>query len=454
MSRAARLLIAVCFSVLHASALVAQEEPVAPSEPDGPSEPSEPTGPDIVGPEPELPGGGFPTPPGCDGPCGPAPGTHDDRDEGEDPFRPEPESRSMTPRVVRIGVFGPPELVITGPVSQFDAANAALQDAGATLRRYRDLSRLGIRLAAFELRGGEAAAARARAILDQAAPDTTVGVHHIYDLAQGGPRTYAAQMIGDTEPGACPLGQRRAIGLIDGPVDADHPALAGVEVVSRSFLTESDREPPMTHGTAVAALLAGDDPGGAFGGFAPGADLYAASAFSEIRQQPGADIERIATAIEWLLRQDVRLINMSFAGPENPVLDDVLDRAAGRGVVMIAAAGNEGRERAAYPAAHPGVIAVTAIDAAYRRYRAANFGDHIEFAAPGVDLFVASEQGGSYASGTSYAAPIVTALAARLGAGGGLTADALRARLRGSAVDLGPDGFDAEFGWGLVRGGC
>jgi subtilisin family serine protease len=121
---------------------------------------------------------------------------------------------------------------------------------------------------------------------------------------------------------------------------------------------------------------------------------------------------------------------------------------------MIAAAGNDGRERAAYPAAHPSVIAVTAVDAAFRRYRDANYGDHIEFSAPGVDIYVASSRGGNYASGTSYAAPIVTALAARLGAGGGLSLTQIRDRLRGSAVDLGPDGFDSEFGWGLVRGGC
>ena len=434
MPRTASLLIVLFLSVLQATAVAAQ---VGPGNPTGQV----------------SPGGGIPSPSICNGEC-PPPFSPMFSDGGDGGSLPSSEERRTGPRVVRIGVFGPPELVISGPFGEFDAATAALQEAGATLRRYRDLSRLGIRFAAFELRGGEAALARARTIIEEVAPRTTLGVHHIYDLAQGVPRVYAARMIGDDAPGACPLGQHRAIGLIDGPVDAGHPALLGARGVSHSFLTETDRQPGLDHGTAIAALLVGEDPEGPLRGFAPGADLYAASSFSEIRQQPGADIERIAAAIEWLLRQDVRLINMSFAGPENPVLADILTRAAGRGVVMIAAAGNDGRERAAYPAAHPAVIAVTAVDASFRRYRAANFGDHIEFAAPGVDLFVASEHGGGYASGTSYAAPIVTGLAARMGAGGGLSADALRARLRGSAVDLGPDGFDSEFGWGLVRGGC
>lgn len=448
MSRTARLLLAFWISALQATALAAQEFPVGPTQP---IEPVGPTGPVETPPQPPVGDPGIPN--DCVEGCDPALNGVDNDGENSTAWA-SSGVRRATPRVVRFGFLGPPELVISGPVAQFDAASAALQEAGATLLRYRDLPGLGIRFAAFGLRGGEAAAARARALLAEVAPGTTAGVHHIYDLAQGGPRTYAARMIGDTAPGACPLSQRQAIGLIDGPVDRNHPALAGVEIVSRSFLTDNDREPSMDHGTAVAALLAGEDPAGILGGFAPGADLYAASAFSEIRQEPGVDIERIATAMEWLLGQDVRLINMSFAGPANPVLADVLNRAAGREAVMVAAAGNDGREQAAYPAAHPEVIAVTAVDAAFRRYGAANFGEHIEFAAPGVDLFVASERGGSYASGTSYSAPIVAALAARLGAGGGLTADALRARLRGSAVDLGPDGFDAQFGWGLVRGGC
>lgn len=416
----ARLIAVFSFAMLQAAAGLAQSPGDPTTDPGGPE-----TSPEIY----------------CEGglSCG------WDDDDGD-------EARAGAPRYVALG-FGRPELVMSVPLSQFEAANAALEDLGAELRRYRDLPRLGIRFAAYEL-GGSDAVARAQSALSRVAPGAVIGVHHLYGFAQARPRIYAASMIGDAAPGACPLGQRRAIGLIDGPVDPDHPALAGATVIPRSFLMTGDREPGTTHGTAVAALLVGEDPEGALGGFAPGAVLFAVSAFSEIRQEPGADIERIATGIEWLLGQDVRLINMSFAGPENPVLAEVLARAADQGAVMIAAAGNDGRERAAYPAAHPAVIAVTAVDAAFRRYREANYGDHIEFAAPGVDLFVASPRGGSYASGTSYAAPIVTALAARLGAGAGLSTEALRARLRGSAVDLGPDGFDAEFGWGLVRGGC
>ncbi len=395
--------------------------------------------------------GGVIDPSTCDGPCEypdeePEHYGDDGRQDLEDPVR------SAPARMVRIGL-GRPELVISGPVEEFEAARAALIALGAELLRYRDLPTLAIRFAVFDLRGSDSLG-RAQAALAQAAPNTVIGFHHIYELSQARPRVYAATMIGDTAPGACPIGARR-IGLIDGPVDPAHPALAGAQVVSESFLTGNERPPQGNHGTAVAALLVGQDPTGDLGGFAPGAQLFAVSAFTSSGGNPGADIERIATAVEWLLQQDVRLINMSFAGPNNVVLDEVLTRAAARGAIMVAAAGNDGRERAAYPAAHPSVIAVTAVDAAFRRYRDANYGAHIEFSAPGVDLYVASRRaGGGYASGTSYAAPIVTALAARLGAGSGMNVDQIRDRLRQSAVDLGPDGFDSEFGWGLVRGGC
>jgi len=72
-----------------------------------------------------------------------------------------------------------------------------------------------------------------------------------------------------------------------------------------------------------------------------------------------------------------------------------------------------------------------------------------------VDVFVAKGRSGTgYVSGTSFSAPIVTALAARSGQGLG-SANRLRARLKAQAQDLGKAGFDGTFGWGLVRGsGC
>ncbi|HEY7886466.1 MAG TPA: S8 family serine peptidase, partial [Cellvibrionaceae bacterium] len=100
---------------------------------------------------------------------------------------------------------------------------------------------------------------------------------------------------------------------------------------------------------------------------------------------------------------------------------------------------------AVYPAAEPGVVAVTAVDAVGRRYRHANTGEYIDVAAPGVDLWLANSQGsGSYRSGSSYATAFVTAFMALQAQSGAINwADNTR--------DLGEAGRDHHFGWGLLQ---
>ena len=98
---------------------------------------------------------------------------------------------------------------------------------------------------------------------------------------------------------------------------------------------------------------------------------------------------------------------------------------------------------------------MTAVDARGKLFSKANTGKHIEFSAPGVDLWSAKGNGGTYRSGTSFAAPIVTALIARQAARGRLSLGTARDTLRHGAVDLGADGRDAKFGWGMVKSaGC
>ena len=205
-----------------------------------------------------------------------------------------------------------------------------------------------------------------------------------------------------------------------------------------------------SHGTAVAALIAG---GGDFAGFAQGAQILAADAFAAERGGGAADVDRIAGALDWTLRGGADVVNMSFAGPPNTVLAEILSLAAQR-TLLVAATGNSGSEASLWPAASRHVIAVTAIDAARRGYRKATTGPQVEIAAPGVDVWIAKGSGGGYASGTSYAAPVVTAFAARLLAQGRSRA-AVRAALASTAVDLGPAGRDTRFGHGLVLApGC
>lgn len=351
------------------------------------------------------------------------------------------------------GPNGQPEYVVSVPPGQAQAASGALQALGATLLRTRNLPSLQRVMLVFVLPRG-VNVQQAQATLAGVANGATIDVHNIYGFAQSA-RVYVRDIIHDNPDSLCVLRSAVRVGIIDGPVNPAHPALAGVSVTRFSALQANEGRVSPDHGTAVAALIAGSQNAGSMAGLAIGARLYTAEAFSGQRRGVGASLENIAVSLDWLLGQNVRLINMSFSGDPNNALGNILNAAAQRGAVMIAAAGNDGRNTLTYPAGAPEVIAVGAVDASGRLYRRSNTGQHIEFTAPGVEVYTAKGNGGGYQTGTSFAAPIVTALAARIAARGGLSTNGLRNTLMGSVLDLGPAGRDTGFGWGLVQSnGC
>jgi len=270
-------------------------------------------------------------------------------------------------------------------------------------------------------------------------------------------RSYRLQRAGCTEDACWPLGlvewrrglegcrPRGPIGMIDTGVARDHPALRRAAIEVR-HLAEGKRADP-DHGTAIAALLVGDHGVGAL----PGARLLVADVFTRDEEGPLTGALEIVRGLDWLVRRQVSPINLSLAGPDNAVLRLAVERAVGKGFVLVAAAGNGGpRGAPAYPAAYPGVIAVTAVDRKLRPYVRANRGPYIAFAAPGVGL--TAGDGSPPLSGTSYATPFVTAAAALLLADARRRSPAgLEAELALRARDLGPPGRDPVFGWGLVR---
>jgi subtilisin family serine protease len=131
-----------------------------------------------------------------------------------------------------------------------------------------------------------------------------------------------------------------------------------------------------------------------------------------------------------------------------------MDRAREQDLVMIAAAGNWGRDdKPAFPAAYKQVVAVTAVGSYHDIYQRANRGDYIDFAAPGVRMLTAAPGGGTaYQSGTSFATPFLTALIA-LEVANGAGRDPLR--LKGiftkATEDLGSPGKDKVFGYGFIE---
>ena len=246
-----------------------------------------------------------------------------------------------------------------------------------------------------------------------------------------------------------------AIGMIDTGLDPSHPALARAvasnKIVTASFRQESSKPAPAEHGTGVAALLVGDAANGV-AGLVPDVTLYAADAFYSLDGQPVTDTVSLLRAIDWMRRHNVTLVNMSFAGPDDPLLAAALKQAIAEGMVVVAAAGNEGAGAPpAFPAAYPGVIAVTAVTTDLKPYQRANHGAYIALAAPGVHIWTASANGkATFASGTSYAAPYVTAIAATLLRSTGPSASSQDILQAIPVQSLGAEDWSPVYGHGLA----
>jgi subtilisin family serine protease len=200
------------------------------------------------------------------------------------------------------------------------------------------------------------------------------------------------------------------VGLIDGGVDTEHAVFA----TRRPHVQGCDGAPTASeHGTAVASLFVGRAP--EFRGAAPGAELVAVDVYCGAAA-PGGRVRDIVVGLAGLAAANVRVINMSVVGPDNTVLAAIVRKVLAQSIVIVAASGNDGPNAPPlYPAAYPGVVAVTAVDANAKLLIEASGGDHVRFAAPGADMLAAS-LGGQYSAvrGTSYAAPLVAGLIARL----------------------------------------
>ncbi len=249
------------------------------------------------------------------------------------------------------------------------------------------------------------------------------------------------------------------IGLIDTGVATDHPLLRGATIEAHAVRSPDRKASAQAHGTAVASVLAGRDPMQVPALLAD-AKLIAVDAFHGAGGSDRMDAFDLLAAIDFLVARKVRLINLSFAGPGNSLVEKAVQVAERRGVVLVAAVGNDGpHAKPLFPAAYEPVIGVTAVDTASRPYRRALQGSQVEFAAPGVDLPVANTGGWLSKkvialSGTSMAAPFVTASAARiLAASPALRPEEVRRRLASRAKDLGAPGRDAVFGHGLLQVG-
>jgi len=405
-----------------------------------------PSPPDPVDPAPRAPEPRRPQPPAATTPSGPPP----------------PPAPGLPAAPAATAADQEPDEVLAIAATLGDATTLAQQltGLGYAVRSLQELPALGFTLLRLGLPGGLDVPGALTA-LRQAFPATLFDANTLYEpdaaAAAGEPRHYAKALIGWPENGpgcAAPA----SLGLIDTAVDRQHSALAGRAVTDRSFIAAGVPPAPPDHGTAVAALLVGA-PDSPAAGLLPAARLYAAAIFALREDRVVGTTDTIARAVDWLGQQGVRVVNLSLSGPGNQVMRLTVERAHAGGMLLVAAAGNEGPNAApVFPAGYPTVVAVTAVDASLQPYGNANRGGYVDLAAPGVDVWSARQgDGGRYNTGTSFAAPFVSAAAALiLVRSPDATPDSVRRQLQEGSRDLGTPGRDSTFGWGLLQlpGAC
>lgn len=209
-------------------------------------------------------------------------------------------------------------------------------------------------------------------------------------------------MIGADRADRSGWGRGIKVAVLDTGVE-DHPDLAGVKIIRKDLV--KDGQPIDGHGTATASLIAGNDP--ANGGVAPGSTIL------DYRVADGSgkgNVAIVAQAIVMAVDEGARVINISLGtSADARQLRDAVTYARSRGVVVVAAAGNDKASQLAYPAGYEGVISVAAVDAQGRQAYFSNSGEGLFISAPGVGI-VSAYTGGKtvIGSGTSQAAAIVS----------------------------------------------
>jgi len=309
---------------------------------------------------------------------------------------------------------------------------------GATIGLFRIVDRRTVETVGRELTadGVRSVQANFRYVLqDQQAAST-----------EGDPAQYALLKLRLPQAHTLAHGANVTIAVIDSGIDIRHPELANA--IAGSFDALGSKEGPHVHGTGIAGAIVSH---ARLMGSAPAARILAIRAFGVAPGGAESTSFVILKGLDYAAANGAQIVNMSFAGPKDALIERGIAATAAKGIVMVAAAGNAGpKSPPLYPAANANVIAVSATDAQDKLFAASNRGGHIAVAAPGVDIFLpAPDEKYQMTSGTSFSAAYVSGLAAlMLERNPALNPGEVRAILMKTARDLGSPGRDDLFGAG------
>jgi thermitase len=279
---------------------------------------------------------------------------------------------------------------------------------------------------------------------------------------QWGPQKIQADLAWDTTIGDSSI----LVAVIDTGIDYSHPDLAGNYVtLGYNWVNgTSDPRDDNGHGTHCAGIIAA---------VLNNAIGIAGLAQVKIMAEKGLDAsgsgyeDDLANAIFHAVDQGAKILSNSWgASFDSMLIHEAVQYAYNNGVLVIAAAGNNGNEIKFYPAAYDEVVAVTATDSSDAPASFTSYGDWVEVAAPGVGIYstlptyhvtlndppYSRNQNYDYLSGTSMACPHAAGVAALIWSQfPNASRDWIRARLRYTADDLGSPGFDIYYGYGRIN---
>jgi serine protease len=251
----------------------------------------------------------------------------------------------------------------------------------------------------------------------------------------------------------------QTVAVLDTGVDGGHPELSGrVYTGYNAINPKASANDDEGHGTMVAGIIAANTNNArGIAGVAWNAKILPVKVLDS--EGNGSD-SWVVAGINWAVAHGARVINMSLSGPSyNPVMHAAVKNAVAKGVMVVAAAGNNYSSSPRYPAAFPETISVGATDNNGVLTTFSSWGDSVDISAPGWNILSTGPRALTDAgylpywggSGTSFSAPMVAAVAAMMrNKYPSWTPAQVEARLEATSRDAGPHGRDPFYGAGVL----